>query len=63
MCEVRRFRTLAEVRRRGQVPRIADLRRGEHIVRDDRIGGSHHRFCFDYCRAMAMRMASSGETR
>jgi hypothetical protein len=29
-----RFRTLAEVRRRGQVPRIADVRRDEHIVRD-----------------------------
>jgi hypothetical protein len=31
---LRRFRTLAEVRRRGRVPRIADVRRDEHIVRD-----------------------------
>jgi hypothetical protein len=29
-----RFRTLAEVRCRGPVPRIADFRRDEHIVRD-----------------------------
>jgi hypothetical protein len=34
MGAMRRFRTLAEVRCRGQVPRIADLRRDEHIVRD-----------------------------
>jgi hypothetical protein len=31
---LRRFRTLAEMRWRGEVPRIANLRRDEHTVRD-----------------------------
>jgi hypothetical protein len=33
---LRRFRMLAEVRCRGQVPQIADVRCEEHIVRDVR---------------------------